>query len=628
MGVNPNNSMLIDIQYVKPDRKNNQPDCLYTIYKDLDTNKKHVIEMESPKIPIYFEKEDRRNHRYPVDFREKEDCDVKMVNYTNIPFEIADYMGDSGREYLKNIFETKNYADIKMLNTYPYVFGHDYDIRTYYRFNWTKHVNPDIIPKIHKGFMDIECDSFDVKGFPNPETCPIDLITIIDGETKTSYTFALVGREYKEPENLQDIIKYHPEKAEKILEKEAYRKEMYESRHKQEEELMSDLEGLKKELHDEFDESFGSFDYKFYFYKDERQMLIHIFQLIHQISPDFLMIWNISFDIPYIMDRMRVLGLNPEEIIPDQEFKHKHCYFKKDRKNFDIKNKCDFFAVTSKTVYLDQMELYGAVRKGRDEQRSFTLNAIAEKEIDDKKLDYSEDGNIKTVGYRNYRKYFIYNIKDVLLQYGIEEATEDCETLYMDTYNNITPYENNFKQTVTLRNVQYRVFDSMGLIPGANINAIMVQKDMREHPEKYATKKKDVDFEGALVGNTKIIYPFGKKMYGKRTNYMFSYSIDMDMTAFYPSTIYVLNISAATLIFKVTVKADQYDVRGGVIPFHGFTDVQIVKDNKDSFTGDIAGEIFDNLQTGNYLTTGHKFMNLPTIPEIEREIMGILGKVA
>ena len=139
-------------------------------------------------------------------------------------------------------------------------------------------------------------------------------------------------------------------------------------------------------------------------------MLIHIFQLIHQISPDFLMIWNISFDIPYIMDRMRVLGLNPEEIIPDPEFKHKHCYFKKDRKNFDIKNKCDFFAVTSKTVYLDQMELYGAVRKGRDEQRSFTLNAIAEKEIDDKKLDYSEDGNIKTVGYRNYRKYFIYNI--------------------------------------------------------------------------------------------------------------------------------------------------------------------------------------------------------------------------
>ena len=98
------------------------------------------------------------------------------------------------------------------------------------------------------------------------------------------------------------------------------------------------------------------------------------------------------------------------------------------------------------------------------------------------------------------------------------------------------------------------------------------------------------------------------------------------MTAFYPSTIYVLNISAATLIFKVTVKADQYEPRGGTIPFHGFTDVQLVKINKDSFSGDIAGEIFDNLQTGNYLTTGHKFMNLPTVTEIEKEISKTFGK--
>ena len=90
----------------------------------------------------------------------------------------------------------------------------------------------------------------------------------------------------------------------------------------------------------------------------------------------------------------------------------------------------------------------------------------------------------------NYRKYFIYNIKDVLLQYGIEECTEDCDTLYNSTYSNITPYENNFKQTVTLRNVQYRIYDDLGLIPGANINQILLQRDMRMHPEKYDKKNK------------------------------------------------------------------------------------------------------------------------------------------
>ena len=327
---------------------------------------------------------------------------------------------------------------------------------------------------------------------------------------------------------------------------------------------------------------------------------------------------------------MSTLGINPEDIICEEEFKAKECYFKKDMHNFEIKNKCDWFHVTSKTVYIDQMELYAAVRKGREELRSTKLNFIGEKEVNDSKLDYSEDGNIKTVGYVNYRRYFIYNIKDVLLQYGIERSTEDCETLYTSTYSNITAYEDNFKQTVTLRNVQYRIYDDFGLIPGANINQILLQRDMRMHPEKYdaKNKKKDPSYEGALVGNTLLIQRFGKMMYGKRTNYMFDYSIDFDMKAFYPSTIYVLNIAPSTLIFKATVLADNYDVRGGDIPFHGFTDNQLVKTNNDSFTGDIASEIFDNFQTGNILSTAHKFLNLPTVAELEKELCSKLGKQA
>lgn len=625
MALNRNTSMLIDIQYTKGNKAKNQPDCLYTIYKDLTTGKKEVIPIENPKMPIYFEKDDCRNHTHNVDFREISDCEKVVVPYKEIPFAIANHMGDPGKNFLREIFETKNYRDMNMIYTYPYVFGHDYDIRVVNRYEWKKHVNPNIIPEINKGFLDIECDSFDIKGFANPNTCPIDLVTVIDGTEKKSYTFALVNKEYKPQVDLESIKKYHPEEYQKAFEKEEYRKKMYESRHKQEQELMGDLDGLREELHDMFDDSYGKFNYNFYFYEDEKKMLIHLFQMIHQISPDFLLIWNISFDIPYIIDRLKALGLNPEDIIPDPEFVQRHCYFKKDHTHHDIKNKTDFFEVTSKTIYIDQMELYGAVRKGREEQRSYSLNAIGKKEVEDEKLDYSEDGDIKTVGYRNYRKYFIYNIKDVLLQFGIERNVEDIDTLYMNTYDNITPYSDNFKQTVTLRNVQYRVFDAMGLIPGANVNQILLQRDMRLHPEKYG-KKKEVDFEGALVGNTRLIYPFGKKMYGKRTNYIFSYSMDMDMSAFYPNTIFTLNIAAATLIFKCIVKAEDYVPKGGKLPFHGITDIQLVKDNKDSFKGDIAGEIFDNLQCGNILTTGHKFMNLPTVTEIEKEILSNHGK--
>ena len=235
-------------------------------------------------------------------------------------------------------------------------------------------------------------------------------------------------------------------------------------------------------------------------------------------------------------------------------------------------------------------------------------------------MDYSEDGSIKTLAYRNYRKYFIYNIKDVLLQYGIEDKVHDAETLYIKSTQNLTSYDSVFKQSIVLRNVQYKSFNQMGLIPGGNCNGILNYKP------KDAEKEDDDDdtYEGALVGNTKLITKFGQKMHGKRTNYIFRYSIDMDMSAFYPSTKYVLNIDASKLIFKVIIEASQFDVRGGDIQYHGITDTQIVKTNDDSFVDDIAKEVIDNFQTGNYLSTGYKFMNLPSMSEMEELLKEVM----
>ena len=56
------NAMLVDIQYVKPDRKKGQnDDYLYVIWRNLDTGKKYLITQKNPVIPIYFEKEEYRD---------------------------------------------------------------------------------------------------------------------------------------------------------------------------------------------------------------------------------------------------------------------------------------------------------------------------------------------------------------------------------------------------------------------------------------------------------------------------------------------------------------------------------------------------------------------------------------
>jgi len=142
------------------------------------------------------------------------------------------------------------------------------------------------------------------------------------------------------------------------------------------------------------------------------------------------------------------LGLNPVEVMCHKDFKIKEAFYKKDTRNFMVANKGDYFKISSYTVFLDQMIVYASLRKGGSQLRSHSLNYIAEHEIGDKKLDYSEDANIKTLPYVNYKKFVKYNIKDVLLQVGIERKTNDIENVYQRAYTNVTAYSKVFRQTV------------------------------------------------------------------------------------------------------------------------------------------------------------------------------------
>ena len=164
---------------------------------------------------------------------------------------------------------------------------------------------------------------------------------------------------------------------------------------------------------------------------------------------------------------------------------------------------------------------------------------------------------------------------------------------------------------------------SQGLIPGENVNGFLYNYE-EEKESDDDNDDNDVGFEGALVGNPLLIDYFGEELYGHKTNSIFRYNIDFDMGAFYPSTIRAMNIDPSTLIFKMLVNSNQYDVRGGEIPFNGITDTQMVKTNPDSFDDDVSKEIMDNFQTKNYITMANKWMNLPSIEEVYARLMNIL----
>lgn len=47
------------------------------------------------------------------------------------------------------------------------------------------------------------------------------------------------------------------------------------------------------------------FKFQFRFYDDEIEMIQQLFQLINYLEPDFLLAWNMAFDIPYIIERCK-----------------------------------------------------------------------------------------------------------------------------------------------------------------------------------------------------------------------------------------------------------------------------------------------------------------------------------
>ena len=575
--------MLLDIMYVNGNAENEYTDNLYIVYKDLSTGEKKLYTIDKPEIDIYFTKEEYRDYDYNKIFLELEKVNKVSCKYKGIPWTIANEADGEYKQALQQFIEKKEFQSISKMHMYPYVFGSDIPIETFYRTKWLLECDNDRVKIPTKQFLDIEVDGIDIEGFPEPGSCPINAVTLVDEPTKTVHTFLLEND--KNPQ-----IK----------------------------EFKENLDSFIAEVHEAFDESYGVFDYKIYMYPetDELEMIRDIFRLINTLKTDFLLIWNAPFDIPFIISRLEYFGVDPKDVICHRDFKNKVCRFKKDTKNFAVASKSDAFIVSSYTKYLDQMILYAATRKGQSELRSFTLNNIGKLELEDEKIDYSEEANIKTFPYVNYRKFVLYNIKDVMLQYGIEKKVDDIDNLYLRSYLNCTPYDHIFKQTVMLKARAYYEFLLQGLIIGNNINIYISHGDS--------------SFSGAYVADPLLNDFCGIVLFNERSMFIFDDVIDFDFSAMYPHIIITFNIERNCLIGKLIISDERFSIDRYIHGFDGVIVDNSIKEKDDSDDEDDETEVFDdkydpgtdfvdNYLVGDVLSFCNKWFNLPDIVDIDEE---------
>ncbi len=472
--ISTSNLLLINVIYHRPSKDKGWKDYCSVVVKNVSTGEKRVVTIEDPRILMYIVKPEFRNYTYCPQYRPLSECEVKMLPYRKVVDGIVQVIGEKGKEFY-NTCKQQNPRALKNIHKYPYVLGTDVNYADYFRCEWALHYhNPNINTTVTKSFLDIEVDSIDVPGFPPPGSCPINAVSLVDDEGKTVYVFLLRNDKNPQVGEFEDHIKE-----------------------------------FEEECHKAFDESYGVLEYKFYMYNENKEieLIQQLFALIHELKRDFLLIWNMAFDIPFIIARIEALGYDPREIMCDPDFiGGKELYYRKDNFHYDFKTRNDSFTISSYTVFLDQMMQYIKIRKQKSELKSVKLNAIAQAELNDEKLDYSDEANIKTLPYVNYKKFVMYNIKDTLLLMGIERKTHDIDNVFDRALVNGTGYQSLFSQTILLKNRAYISYFKQGYIIGNNRNVDYSKpKDSEEEEEKYG---------GAIVGEPDLNGNVGVEIFG------------------------------------------------------------------------------------------------------------------
>lgn len=560
--------LLLNVFYHRPDWESpGKHDYASIVFKDVSTGRKWIQTIEDPQYMMYIVKPQYRDYTHYPSYMPLDRCDQKIVKFKNIINEIVKVGGKKLADY-KEWCNKNNKSAKKNLHHYPYILATDYPYTNYFRCEWMLHYHDyDMQYSLSKVFADIEVDGIDAPGFPTADICPINAVAVVDAETKTVHSFLL-----RNPEN--PLI----------------------------EQFEKNLHNFIDKCHKTFDESYGELNYEIHMYDTEIDMITEVFRLFNTLARDFILFWNMAFDIPYFIDRIKALGHDPMKIMCDPEFIQDELYYRKDHRHHDFKTKNDVFTCTSKSVYLDQMSQYIKIRKARSELKTVRLNAIAKAELNDEKLDYSDEANIKTLPYENYELFVLYNIKDTLLQYGIEMKTHDIDNVFQRSLINATQYESAFSQTILLKNRAYLSYYKQGFIIGNNNN---IDYGNRGFDNDGADKDEDEDeegFAGALVGDPMLNEKVGVEILGRPSKFIFSRVIDYDFSSMYPNITITHNIGTVPMIGKIKLEGfGQYNTD----PDNVFYD---------------EGQVFlEDYLSKDYSFIGNRYFGLPTGEELIKE---------
>ena len=554
------------------------PDTMTIVYKDNTTGKKGIEVIENPKYVFYMLKNNIPTPNYDMFFTDMKNLDEIKCKYRDVNKAIAEkldqYEGTTKYTdlYKKNVRDGNYKANMDFQKSRR-VFGSDIPINDFYRMRFAEQYKNTETP-VSRAYLDIEVDvKLSPTDFPTNGNCPINAISYFEHDTKRLFTFLL---------NQKDVNPKSNEFCTTVDNREFN------------EEFKGFLnETLGSEKVKDF--KLENIQTKVLTYNDELTLLKDLFGYINYTKPDFLMVWNMSFDIPFIINRILALGGNPKEImcIHDISPLYENCNYIVDSDHEDFSTKGDYADITSYTVYLDQLIQFASRRRGGAQYRSYSLDYIGNEMAGVQKLHYENiAANVMELPYNDYRTFVKYNMMDVLVQYCIEFKADDILYVFDKALLNCTEYKKVHRQTIYLSNRATIMFKNFGnYVLGNNLN-------------KFKPKP-TVKYEGAYVADP---CKFGDKYKDKVNGVPImraSNAIDFDFTRLYPSITQEYNMAPNTEIGYIKIPNKIYEAENAT--------------HNEKYTR--SGQFIEDMTSECDIEFAHRWFNLASFKEAYADII-------
>ena len=251
---------------------------------------------------------------------------------------------------------------------------------------------------------------------------------------------------------------------------------------------------------------------------NEVELLNLFLEYLEEDYPDIITGWNTEFfDIPYIINRVRnLLGEDAVNRLSPVNNIYKRTItgvFGKEQDKYYIKG----------ISCLDYLDVYKKFSIGLRE--SYKLDAIAEYELEEKKIDYGNT-NLSSLADDDWQTFVEYNVQDVNLIVKMEDKLRYIELLRMLGYVGCTNFEN--------------AMGTLSVITGAV--AIKGREKQLTIPTFIKDSTSHQRYEGAFVGEPQR---------GFQENIL-----SFDANSLYPNTMISLNLSPETKMGKIIAKDD------------------------------------------------------------------------